>query len=640
MTDTLRHPLRPRRARARTRATARHPRDPPDLDLRAGRAGRVRRRLRLLALGQPDARRARARAGELEGGLGQRVLLRHGRRARADHRRLRRRRSRRHPRRPLRRHLPARRQGALALGPRVHDGRPDRPRRGRARRPRRHQARLGRDADQPDAEGRRHRRRRRAHAATRSSRSTTRSPRRSTSARWSSAPTPSCTRPRSTSAGTPTPSAAPSIVARPGAARRCASCRTRSAPCPGRSTASSCTAACARCTCGWPRTPRTRAWSSSGWRASTGIYEVRWPGFSRHGLLPAPRGARDRRRDEALLARRVAGRGRVADRGPAGDDAPVRRGLRARPFRPTSCGSRAGSRRRRTWSRTSRRRSAGVTQVASESRRWVLGGNLYVLKRGRAILGGCAGSPWRPRPPASPRSAAATSRSAPPARTARAGRRGRRVVADRATPTSEDAVSLPPLPQALAARSASSRSRARASRTADEAAADPGLSTHRRASRPRAASAAVRGKNPASGGANAVDTAVALGQRRRAAAAGGARGRQADHRGRQRHRAHALHVGRRARQVAGHGLRLLGLGLVRAGRRGPAGRAAGLRSADVLGRAGQGQVGHDLGQRRATSSSRWRASASTPPPSASPARAGSTRCAPRQASWRGIPPGL
>ena len=39
----------------------------------------------------------------------------------------------------------------------------------------------------------------------------------------------------------------------------CASCRTRSAPCPGRSTAFSSTAACGRSTCAWPRTPRTAA---------------------------------------------------------------------------------------------------------------------------------------------------------------------------------------------------------------------------------------------------------------------------------------------------------------------------------------------------------------------------------------------
>ena len=70
-----------------------------------------------------------------------------------------------------------------------------------------HEADLGRDADQPDPE------RGRIEAivarkGTRSWRSTTRSPRRSTSARWSWARTPSCTRRRSTSAGTPTRSAA------------------------------------------------------------------------------------------------------------------------------------------------------------------------------------------------------------------------------------------------------------------------------------------------------------------------------------------------------------------------------------------------------------------------------------------------
>ena len=79
----------------------------------------------------------------------------------------------------------------------------------------------------------------------------------------------------------------------------------------------------------------------------------------RDGLVPASRTrARIVSRDEGLLARGVAGRRRVADRGPAGDDAPVRRGLRRRRARPISCGSRAGSRRPRTWSRTSPRRSA------------------------------------------------------------------------------------------------------------------------------------------------------------------------------------------------------------------------------------------------------------------------------------------
>ena len=94
-----------------------HPRDPPDLDLRAARARRVRRGLRLLALGQPDARGARDGARRARGRPRRRVLVGHGGRARGDHRRLRGGRARRAARRPLRRHLPARRQGAHALGP-------------------------------------------------------------------------------------------------------------------------------------------------------------------------------------------------------------------------------------------------------------------------------------------------------------------------------------------------------------------------------------------------------------------------------------------------------------------------------------------------------------------------------------------
>ena len=58
------------------------------------------------------------------------------------------------------------------------------------------------------------------------------------------------------------------------------SCRTRSAPCPARWTASSCTAGCGRCTCGWRPTPRTRAWSWIGCEGVDGVSDVRWPGFS------------------------------------------------------------------------------------------------------------------------------------------------------------------------------------------------------------------------------------------------------------------------------------------------------------------------------------------------------------------------
>ena len=53
-------------------------------------------------------------------------------------------------------------------------------------------------------------------------------------------------------------------------------------------------------------------------------------GVRRHGLVPPPRRRRDRRPHRAVLARRVAGRRRVADRGAAGDDPSVGRGLGGR----------------------------------------------------------------------------------------------------------------------------------------------------------------------------------------------------------------------------------------------------------------------------------------------------------------------
>ena len=81
-----------------------------------------------------------------------------------------------------------------------------------------------------------------------------------------------------------------------------------------------------------------------------------------------------------------------------------------------------------------------------------------------------------------------------------------------ATPekTAEAVVSLPPLPQTSRARSVAPVA-GQAGSTADAAAAaDPGLSTVD-AKPTKEASAAVRGKNPARGGSNAVDKAVALG---------------------------------------------------------------------------------------------------------------------------------
>ena len=234
---------------------------------------RVRRGLRLLALGEPDARaRSSTRSGELEGGhatafasgmAAEHALITAVCSA-GDHVV--------HPGRPLRRHLPARRQGAHALGPRRTrwSTRPTSTRVAAAVTPRDEAvwvetptnphaegrstsrasiARSGgalvvgrqhvRHAGQPAAAGARRRRRRalrdevpRRALGHRRRRGRRRATRRCTS--------------------------------------RCASCRTRSAPCPGRWTASSSTAGCARCTCGWPRTPRTRARSSTFLRERAG----------------------------------------------------------------------------------------------------------------------------------------------------------------------------------------------------------------------------------------------------------------------------------------------------------------------------------------------------------------------------------
>src|SRR4051812_44181088 len=74
---------------------------------------------------------------------------------------------------------------------------------------------------------------------------------------------------------------------------------------------------------------------------------------------------------------------------------------------------------------------------------------------------------------------------------------------------SEDAVSLPPLPQSSRARSVAPVAGQAGGST--DTGADPGLNTTNDAKPSKEASAAVRGKNPASGGANAVDHAIALG---------------------------------------------------------------------------------------------------------------------------------
>ncbi len=87
----LRHPRGARGPRARPALPLGHPGDPPDLDVRAAGARRVPRGVRLRAHGEPDAPRARGRAGRARGRARDGVRLRPGRRARADHGGLRRR---------------------------------------------------------------------------------------------------------------------------------------------------------------------------------------------------------------------------------------------------------------------------------------------------------------------------------------------------------------------------------------------------------------------------------------------------------------------------------------------------------------------------------------------------------------------
>ena len=80
-----------------------------------------------------------------------------------------------------------------------------------------------------------------------------------------------------------------------------------------------------------------------------------------------------------------------------------------------------------------------------------------------------------------------------------------------ATPTAtEEAVELPPLPQSSRARAVTPEAGAPTSGADAGAAADPGLNAIGDSKPTRAASSAVRGKNPARGGSNAVDRAIAL----------------------------------------------------------------------------------------------------------------------------------
>ena len=100
------------------------------------------------------------------------------------------------------------------------------------------------------------------------------------------------------------------------------------------------------------------------------------------------------------------------------------------------------------------------------------------------------------------------------------------------------------------------------------------------------------------------------------------RRRRGDHPGRQRDRPLPVPLRRRASELAGHGLRLLGLGELRAARRRPAGHAARLVRLLHLGRARPGPVGDHL--RAGTTTRTWwsPACATTPRRARAAARAG------------------
>ena len=170
--ERLRHPGHPRRPGGRPGHGRGGGADLPDLDLQAGRRRRAARRVRVLAVRQPDPDRAR---GVLRGARGRRRAAS---------------RSRQRPRRPRTPSSagPARPGDHVVVPNDAYGGtyrllRPGRPGRAgsttpsprsdevddvrAAIRPGRHQAGLGRDADQPAARHRRHRRHRRGRARRR-----------------------------------------------------------------------------------------------------------------------------------------------------------------------------------------------------------------------------------------------------------------------------------------------------------------------------------------------------------------------------------------------------------------------------------------------------------------------------------------
>ena len=211
--------------RSPTRPPGRSSRHLRDLDLQAGRRRRPARRVRVLALGQPDPDRARVGAGRGRGrrargfafasGLAAEDTLLRATLRPGDHVVI-----------PNDAYGGTYRLIARVFGPWgiEHTARrPVRRRRGARRDPARpHQGRLGGDADQPAARHRRHRRAggARARVGRAAGRRQHVRDARTCSSRSRSAPTSSCTRRRSTSAGTRTSSAVRSSSRRARCRRR------------------------------------------------------------------------------------------------------------------------------------------------------------------------------------------------------------------------------------------------------------------------------------------------------------------------------------------------------------------------------------------------------------------------------------
>ena len=403
--------------------------------------------------------------------------------------------------------------------------------------------------------------------------------------------------------------------------RRSASPSSRSARCPARSTASSSTAGCGRCTCGWPRTPRTawrsarscraagrqrralarllRAWSASAIPrrceivAATKLFALAESLGGVESLIEVP---------QAMTHQSVEGSAAAVPAGSRAGELRDRGG--GRPRRGPAPGDRRGHAGRRDRARRSRDSGGAPIQT----------GVRPTVDQGGADRG-------------APRRAAAPARSRCPPRTAERPRPQRS-----AAYTERPQAELPPLPPEHTAKVVEPVAGATAAAEAPPPAPRRRRQRRRsRAARPRAARD-IELARPSTAGdgirqATALPNGIALPPLEAPEPV-----RQMIEAGNVIARTPYIWGGGHGKWVD-KGYDCSGLGLVRARRRRLPGGAAGVGPADVLGRAGSRQVGDDLRARRATCSWRWPASASTPPARARPARAGRTRCArPRDSS--------